>query len=192
MQRRTMGWCLLCAIVLGTPSLFLITHPRCEICGRRYGPLIAHVHRHPTTRQVWQQAARETAPVFNSLPPITAANRNLRLSPDTLVGRWVSQDGEQMPLRFHADGTAEVGTRDSANAWAFSTGKYQIKGDRVYTTTRYKAARFQQFFTFTRGVLHAPQGPSPQVVWKWIGDLSHEPSDGSPATGDLKEKRARH
>ena len=187
-----MGWCLLCTIVLGTPSLFLITHPRCEICGRRYGPWIAHVYRHATTRQAWQQATRATAPVINSLPPITAANRNLRLSLDTLVGRWVSQDGEEMPLRFHADGRAEIGARDAAGGWAFSTGTYQIKGDRVHTTTRYKAARFQQFFTFARGVLHAPQGPSPQVVWERIGDLSDEPGDGLPSKGDLKEERAGH
>ena len=171
MGRRTLCLGLLGAAALGAPSLFLVTHPRCETCGRRYGPLISHPYRHATTRQTMQKAARATAPVINSLPPITAANRDLRLSPETLVGRWESQDGARMPLRFHADGTAEVGTRDRTGAWALSKGTYQIKGDRVYTTTKYQTASFNQFFNFTRGVLHAPRGPSPQVVWERIGDL---------------------
>lgn len=155
---------------------FLVTHPRCENCGRRYGPLIPHLYRHQTTlsdaaRQAAIQRTRATAPVIQELPPLTDANRNLTLSPQTLVGRWESQDGDRLPLVFHADGSVEVGTIRRNGKWIIAKGTWRIQGDQIRTRTRTDQVSLEQSFRFARGVLYAPKGPSPQVLWKRISDL---------------------
>jgi hypothetical protein len=111
-----------------------------------------------------------TAPVINSLPPMTDANKDLTLSTELLVGRWESQDGAHMPILFAADGTVELGFLRKDGQWLMSKGTYQIQDDQV-VTTQHDGETFGRSFNFARGVLYAPRGPSPQVVWRRVGDL---------------------
>ena len=104
-----LGIVLLAAVVLAVNLLY----PRCENCGHRYGPLLPHHYRHPTTRQSRQhgtlrrtgkmtaQRIRQaaTASVINELLPLTAANRRLILLREMVVGVWESQDGPRNPLQ---------------------------------------------------------------------------------------------
>ncbi len=164
------------AIVLVAGASFLLTHPRCEVCGRRYGPLISHPYRHSTAKEKQivpsvTSGAMATAPVINNLPPLTDANRNLTLSAELLVGRWESQDGSRSPIVFSANGDVEVGFIREGGDWLMSTGTFHIDGDRVVTRTRHEDIGLSASFKFARGVLYAPRGPSPQVVWQRIGDL---------------------
>jgi hypothetical protein len=154
-------------------AAFFATHPRCELCGRRYGPLIAHPYRHLTTkRQAGRISEAErkrmaaTAPIIHSLPPLTPENQNLTLSPELLVGHWESQDSKPLPVLFRDDGTVELGFIQEDGKWLMATGTWQIQGSRVVTRTQYQGTSLGQPFTFARGVLHAPRGPSPQIVWR--------------------------
>ncbi|MEE3368303.1 MAG: hypothetical protein VX346_03050 [Planctomycetota bacterium] len=182
----TLGIVLLAGVVLAVN----LVYPRCENCGRRYGPLLPHLYRHPTTRQSGQnrsprwtgksvaetvrQAA--TAPVSNELPPLTDANRQLTLSRELLVGVWESQDGTRNPLHFHADGSVAVGFIKEAGKWVMSAGQFAIESGRVVTRTNHKGARLALSFRFARGVLYAPHGPSPQVVWRKMSALPGQQS----------------
>ena len=105
------------------------------------------------------------APVINELPPVTDANRKLILSREALVGTWESQDGTRNPLHFHADGSVQVGFIKKDGKWVMSAGQFAIESGRVVTRTSQKGARLALSFQFSRGVLYAPHGPSPRVVW---------------------------
>lgn len=116
---------------------------------------------------------RSTAPVINSLPPLTDANHNLTLSIESLVGRWESQDGTRTPIRFYPDGTVELGFNRKGGVWLMSKGSFTIDSDRVVTKTKYQDIGRGATFRFARGVLYAPNGPSPRVVWQRLGDLQN-------------------
>lgn len=113
--------------------------------------------------------ARATAPVINSLPPVTNANRNLKLTPEYLAGRWEAQDGSRAPVTFTADGKVEYAMFRRQGAWQMATGKYEIKAGQVHVSASSGQAGISMRFKFARGVLYAPKGPSPQVVWKRVG-----------------------
>ncbi len=171
--RRFLLFALLSALIatLTGGVAFVGAHPKCENCGRRYGPLIPHPYRHMTTKAAERARTRATAPIINSLPPITAANKNLQLSLDLLVGRWESQDGTRSQILFHPDGVMEYDVNDEQGRLA-QTGTYAIRDGRVEAQSWTKnGTPFKHVFKFARGVLYAPRGPSPQVVWRRVGDL---------------------
>ncbi len=155
---------------------FIVTHPKCEVCGRRFGPLIAHNYRHQTTKAANNRKtqaiarARATAPVINSLPPVTAANKDLQLTNELLVGRWESQDGANAPLRFHENGVVEYGSTKSETGWNLVKGTFAIVDGKVETKPDKGGLQLWRVFKFARGVLYAPRGPSPQVVWERVSD----------------------
>ena len=159
---RLLWIAVLASIVLAITGgvVFVVTHPRCEVCGRRYGPLMPHPYshyRHHTTRAAESARQRATAPVINSLPPLTDANKDLTLTPELLVGRWESQDGDQMPLLFDVNGTVEWGALREDGHWLMSKGTYHIEGDRVIITRDSGPRSFDRSYTFARGVLYASQ-----------------------------------
>lgn len=180
-RRRTLVGAL-GIVLLGGVLAVNQAYPRCENCGRRYGPLLPHLYRHPTTRQSGQNRSQRrtgksaaetvrqaaTAPVINELPPVTDANRKLILSREALVGTWESQDGTRNPLHFHADGSVQVGFIKKDGKWVMSAGQFTIESGRVVTRTSHKGARLALSFQFSRGVLYAPHGPSPRVVWRKV------------------------
>lgn len=113
-----------------------------------------------------QKRAAATAPVIHSLPPLTPENQNLTLSPELLVGRWESQDSDPLPVLFRDDGTVELGFVRKNGEWLMAQGTWQIQGQRVDTKTQCQGVSLGQSFRFARGVLYAPRGPSPQIVWR--------------------------
>ena len=127
-----LGIVLLAAVVLAVNLMY----PRCENCGRRYGPLLPHLYRHPTTRQSGQHGtlrrtgkspagkarAAATASVINELPPLTDTNRQLPLWREVLVGVWESQAGTRNPLYFHTDGSVQVGFIKKDGKWVMPPG----------------------------------------------------------------------
>ena len=116
------------------------------------------------------------APVINELPPVTDANGIFALSLEALVGTWVFRNDMRNPFHFHPDRSVAVGFIKEAGKWVMSAGQFAIESGRVVTRTNHKGARLALSFRFARGVLYAPHGPSPQVVWRKMGALPGQQS----------------
>ena len=83
-----------------------------------------------------------------------------------VVGKWVSDDDERIPLEFLKDGTAKVGFFKEKGDWVIATGTYTIsdKGS-VKCQVRYEGSTLFQTWEVKDGALVGSRGPRPVVRW---------------------------
>ena len=83
-----------------------------------------------------------------------------------VIGKWLSDDEDRLPLEFFKDGTAKIGFIREKGKWLIATGKYTVsdKG-RVECDGTYKDTTFKSWWNLKDGVLVGPSGPNPMVRW---------------------------
>jgi hypothetical protein len=86
---------------------------------------------------------------------------------EELVGRWLSQDGDQEPLVFGKDGTFQCGFVKDKGRWAMAAGNYTLMPDgKIATKAEHEGSTLFQTFTLKDGILTGSRGPNPKVEWK--------------------------
>jgi uncharacterized protein (TIGR03066 family) len=83
-----------------------------------------------------------------------------------VVGKWVSDDNERIPLEFLKDGTAKVGFFKEKGEWVIATGTYTVSDQgSVKCEVRYEGSTLFQSWNMKDGVLVGSHGPRPVVRW---------------------------
>jgi uncharacterized protein (TIGR03066 family) len=83
-----------------------------------------------------------------------------------VVGKWVSDDDERIPLEFLKDGTAKVGFFKEKGAWVIATGTYSVSDQgAVKCEVRYEGSTLFQAWQVRDGALVGSHGPRPVVRW---------------------------
>jgi hypothetical protein len=85
---------------------------------------------------------------------------------EAVVGKWVSDDDEKVPLEFLRDGTAKVGFVKEKGEWLIATGRFTVtdKGT-VICSVHHKGSTLLGSWTVKDGTLIGSRGPKPQVRW---------------------------
>jgi uncharacterized protein (TIGR03066 family) len=83
-----------------------------------------------------------------------------------VVGKWVSDDNERIPLQFLKDGTAKVGFFKEKGEWVMATGTYTVSDQgSVKCEVRYEGSTLFQAWNMKDGALVGSHGPRPVVRW---------------------------
>jgi uncharacterized protein (TIGR03066 family) len=83
-----------------------------------------------------------------------------------VVGKWVSDDKERIPLEFRKDGTAKVGFFKEKGKWVIATGTYTVSDQgSVKCEVRYEGSTLFQAWNMKDGTLVGSHGPRPVVRW---------------------------
>jgi uncharacterized protein (TIGR03066 family) len=98
---------------------------------------------------------------------------------EALVGKWVSDDGDQIPVEFGADGSFRLALYKRGSAdwkWQMAEGTYVVSDDG---TVKYQAKRgglaVKGQFTIKDGALIHPTGANYQTRWKKLPKSSDRP-----------------
>ena len=92
-----------------------------------------------------------------------------------VVGTWLTDDDEKIPLDFAADGTAKVGFIKENEKWIIAVGKYALTSDgKVKAEVKHEGSILFQTWTLKDGVLVGSHGPRPMVRWVKINDAKEE------------------
>ncbi|HEV3261359.1 MAG TPA: hypothetical protein VG013_31190 [Gemmataceae bacterium] len=84
-----------------------------------------------------------------------------------VLGRWLSQDGDQEPLVFERDGAFQCGFVKEKGEWVMATGQYTITADgKITTKAEHGGSTLYQTFTLKDGVLTGSRGSKQNVEWK--------------------------
>jgi hypothetical protein len=84
-----------------------------------------------------------------------------------VVGRWVSQDGDQEPLVFEKDGSFQCGFVKEKGDWVKATGQYTLTADGdIATKAEHGGSTVYRTFTLKHGVLTGSRGSKQNVEWK--------------------------
>jgi uncharacterized protein (TIGR03066 family) len=88
---------------------------------------------------------------------------------DELVGKWVSNTADKIPLVFAKDGTCKCGSFKEKGEWVFAEGKYTItdKGE-ITVDAKLKGAAVKEKYTLKDSVLTGSHGPDPVVKWEKV------------------------
>jgi uncharacterized protein (TIGR03066 family) len=83
-----------------------------------------------------------------------------------LIGKWVSDDDEKIPLEFLDDGTAKVGFYKEDGAWVIAKGIYTVSGDgSIRAEVKHEGSMLSQAWTLKDKALLGPHGPRAEVRW---------------------------
>lgn len=83
-----------------------------------------------------------------------------------VVGKWVSDDDQKIPLEFLKDGTARVGFIKEDGKWVLAVGPYTVsdKG-AVKCKATYEGSTLFQTWHMKEAALVGSHGPRPMVRW---------------------------
>lgn len=88
---------------------------------------------------------------------------------DAVVGRWVSDDADRIPVEFGADGSIRLALCQLDCKWQMAEGTYVVSDDgRVKYTAKLGGLVVRGQFTMKNGVLIGPSGSSPAARWKKV------------------------
>ena len=83
-----------------------------------------------------------------------------------LLGKWVSQDNERLPLAFDADGTIHYGWRQPGGGFVVVKGTYTLANNgRVEAVVQNQGAKLTTWFNFKGDELQKPEGPKSKI-WR--------------------------
>jgi uncharacterized protein (TIGR03066 family) len=83
-----------------------------------------------------------------------------------LVGKWISDDDQKVPLEFLKDGSAKVGFIVEEGKWLIAEGTFTVSGKGlVKSKTMHAGSTLFSSWTLKDGVLVGSHGPKPMVKW---------------------------
>ena len=87
--------------------------------------------------------------------------------PDSLVGRWVSQDANKRPVEFDKDGTCRYGwEKNAAGEWVMVAGTFHMEADgRARCRLQHGGVTYGPWFRLKDGALETPRPPR-GLLWK--------------------------
>jgi uncharacterized protein (TIGR03067 family) len=112
--------------------------------------------------------------------PKVAAPAQLK---EALVGKWVSDDADRIPVEFGADGSFKLAVSKSIGSsypagwkWETTEGTYMVaEGGRVECTAKLGGLAIRGHFTIKDGALIHPTGANYQTRWKKLTPKSSDP-----------------
>jgi uncharacterized protein (TIGR03066 family) len=140
----------------------------------------SNLQQHPKLVSLVEQHARErpegsgSRKVIGQLivkPPGGDDAKAVAARKAVLVGKWVSDDDEKIPLEFLDDGTAKVGFYKEKDAWVIAKGTYTVSGDgSVRADVRYEGSTLSASWTLKDKSLLGSHGPRADVRWVKVKD----------------------
>ena len=86
--------------------------------------------------------------------------------PESLFGRWVSQDADKKPVVFDKDGTCQYGWEKKDGEWVMVAGTYKMEAaDRVLARFEHAGVVLSLWWRLKDGHLETPKN-GPPVIWK--------------------------
>src|SRR5262249_50259272 len=90
----------------------------------------SNLQQHPKLVELLRQHAKDrregSRKVIDELIPAKSDPKAEAAIRAVVVGKWVSDDDEKIPLEFLKDGTAKVGFFKEKGAWVIATGTYTV------------------------------------------------------------------
>jgi uncharacterized protein (TIGR03066 family) len=97
--------------------------------------------------------------------------------PAALVGKWVSDDPDRVPVEFGADGSITLGLARRDGEWLTAKGTYAVgDGGRVKYQAKLGGLAISGHFTMKDGVLIGPTGANAETRWKKLPKSSNPPA----------------
>ena len=97
---------------------------------------------------------------------------------EALVGRWVSDDADRIPVEFGQDGSITLGLHQVDWKWQTAKGSYVLSDDgKVTYTAKLGGLTVRGHYTLKDGVLIGPTGANVEARWK---KAPKEPTSGDP------------
>jgi hypothetical protein len=88
---------------------------------------------------------------------------------ETLVGRWVSDDGDRIPVEFGADGSIAIGLDLLDWKWQTAKGTYVVSDDgKVKYTANLGGLTVRGHYTMKDSALIGSSGLNPAARWKKV------------------------
>lgn len=86
--------------------------------------------------------------------------------PDSLIGRWVSQDTDKRPIEFARDGTCRYGWEKKDGEWVLVAGTFEMEAaDRARARFRHGGITLSLWWRIKDGQLESPKN-GPPLIWK--------------------------
>ena len=85
--------------------------------------------------------------------------------PESLIGRWVSQDADKRPIEFAKDGTCRYGWEKKDGEWVMVAGTFKMDADRARAEFRHGGIKLGLWWRLKDGQLESPKN-GPPLVWK--------------------------
>ena len=86
--------------------------------------------------------------------------------PESLIGRWVSQDADKRPVEFKKDGTCEYGWEQKDGKWVMVAGTFKMEAaDRARARFEHGGVVLSPWWRLKDGHLETPNDGKP-VIWK--------------------------
>jgi uncharacterized protein (TIGR03066 family) len=132
--------------------------------------LRSNLQQHPKLVELVRKHARElregSRKVIDELIPPQPDAKAVAAIKAVVVGKWVSDDNERIPLEFLKDGTARVGFFKENGKWVLATGTYTVsERGSVKCEARYEGSTLFQAWNVKDGALIGSHGPRPVVRW---------------------------
>jgi hypothetical protein len=104
-------------------------------------------------------------------------------SADALVGKWVSDDADRIPVEFRADGSFNLAVSKTLGSsypagwkWETAEGTYMVaEGGRVEYTAKLGGRTIRGHFTMKDAVLVHPTGANYRTRWTKMPKSSDSP-----------------
>jgi hypothetical protein len=95
---------------------------------------------------------------------------------EILVGKWVSDDADRIPVEFRADGSFRLALYGQDWKWQFAEGTYVVSDDpKVKYQAKLGGLAIRGHFTMKDGALLHPTGANYQTRWKKLPKSSDPP-----------------
>jgi hypothetical protein len=86
--------------------------------------------------------------------------------PESLIGRWVSQDADKKPIVFDKDGTCQYGWENKDGEWVMVAGTYKMEAaDRARAKFEHGGITLSPWWRLKDGHLETPKD-GPPIIWK--------------------------
>lgn len=98
-------------------------------------------------------------------PPMLDAKTQAAIKA-VVVGKWLSDDNEKIPLEFLADGSASVAFFKENGAWVLARGTFTIVNkETIRSQASYQGSTLTQSWQVKDGTLLGSHGPRREVRW---------------------------
>jgi uncharacterized protein (TIGR03066 family) len=96
---------------------------------------------------------------------------------EALVGKWVSDDADRVPVEFGADGSIRLALCERDWKWQKAKGTYVVSdGGRVNYQAKLGGLAIRGHFTMKDGALIGPTGANAETRWKKLPKGSNPPA----------------